>query len=83
MGKLGIPGLSFSWKRALGLSAAKGCLCTNYGSAFRRGRSPIGNPLPGSPVRKIVPGVSGPESLPGSFIAEFSPWPLQRTRPVC
>jgi len=36
MGKLGIPGLSFSWKRALGLSAAKGRLSRKLGVPLTR-----------------------------------------------
>jgi hypothetical protein len=36
MGKRGIPGLSFSWKRAIGLSAAKGRLSRQIGIPLTR-----------------------------------------------
>jgi hypothetical protein len=36
MGKLGIPGFSFSWKRALGISGAKGRLSRKIGVPLTR-----------------------------------------------
>jgi hypothetical protein len=36
MGKLGIPGLSFSWRRAVGLSAANGRLSRPLGIPLTR-----------------------------------------------
>jgi hypothetical protein len=59
MGKLGIPGLSFSWKRAIGLSAAKGRLSRKLGIPLTRyGRQRKMGAAVGCCVVLLVPGIS-------------------------
>jgi hypothetical protein len=61
MGKLGIPGLSFSWRRAVGLSAAKGRLSralgiplTKYGRQRKMGAAVGCGVVAGIPIILIV-----------------------------